>query len=352
MQDDPRRNDEPRDDEGPPPVLPASGAGTIGAPAVEEGKALAEATGAGHARRTAPSAPGLAAGGARSDPAVGPTTTGTRAARAREAVRDIVQSRGDLETAHRLEGRRVPHCVFRMRWGGSMADVATDDLFDGKRVVVFGLPGAFTPTCSSAHVPRFVELAPFLRRNGIDDVICIAVNDAHVMEAWQRDQKADAITFVPDGNGDFHRALGLLADKRREGMALRARRYAMIVDDGTIETALVEPDEPGDPYDVSSADQVCEVLGLGASRPDDIVVFTRPECGWSEKARRLLDRAGIPYESVDLHPRGVRAVSGVSTTPQVFVAGERIGGYEALEQWVEGKFGPRDVQADADAPKP
>ena len=83
--------------------------------------------------------------------------------------------------------------------------------------MLFGLPGAFTPTCSSAHVPRFVELAPFLRRNGIDDVMCIAVNDAHVMEAWQRDQKADLITFVPDGNGDFHRALGLLVDKRARG---------------------------------------------------------------------------------------------------------------------------------------
>lgn len=253
-----------------------------------------------------------------------------------QALRAQVQDRGDAVAAKRLEGRRVPHCVFRMRWGGKMADVTTGDLFDGKRVVLFGLPGAFTPTCSSAHVPRFVELAPFLRRHGIDDVVCIAVNDAHVMEAWQRDQKADLITFVPDGNGDFHRALGLLADKRATGMAQRARRYAMVVDDGVIETALVERDVPdGDPYDVSSADEVCKVLGLSEAAPEDIVLFTRPDCSWSEKARRLLDRKGIPYDAVDLHPRGVRAVSGETTTPQVFAGGQRIGGYEDLEKWLE-----------------
>jgi peroxiredoxin/glutaredoxin len=263
-----------------------------------------------------------------------------------EAVRAEVQSRGDVETERRLEGRRVPHCVFRMRWGGEMADVTTADLFDGRRVVLFGLPGAFTPTCSSAHVPRFVELAPFLRRHGVDDVICIAVNDAHVMEAWQRDQKADAITFVPDGNGDFHRALGLLADKRREGMALRARRYAMIVNDGTIETALVEPDAPGDPYDVSSADEVCNVLGLGGVRPDDVVVFTRPGCGWSEKARRLLERSGLPYDGVDLHPRGIRAVSGRTTTPQVFIAGVHVGGYDDLERWLAQREGAGPPEGD------
>lgn len=256
---------------------------------------------------------------------------------ASQALRTRVQQRGDAVAAQRLEGRRVPHCVFRMRWGGKMADVGSDDLFEGKRVVLFGLPGAFTPTCSSAHVPRFVELAPFLRRHGVDDVLCIAVNDAHVMEAWQREQKADLITFVPDGNGDFHRALGLLVDKRANGMAQRARRYAMVVNDGVIETALVERDDPeGDPYDVSSADEVCRVLGLGDERPEDIVVFTRPDCAWSERAKRLLDRKGLPYEAVDLHPRGVRAVSGATTTPQVFAGGKCIGGFEDLERWLEG----------------
>ena len=255
---------------------------------------------------------------------------------AKQALRSGIQKRGDAAAAERLEGRRVPHCVFRMRRGGRMADVSSDDLFEGKRVVLFGLPGAFTPTCSSAHVPRFVELAPFLRQHGIADVLCIAVNDAHVMEAWQRDQKADLVTFVPDGNGDFHRGLGLLVDKRATGMAQRARRYAMVVNDGVIETALIERDDPeGDPYDISSADEVCKVLGLGGERPQDIVIFTRPDCAWSERARALLDRKGLPYEAVDLHPRGVRAVSGATTTPQAFAGGQLIGGYEDLERWVE-----------------
>ncbi|HEX4883221.1 MAG TPA: glutaredoxin domain-containing protein, partial [Casimicrobiaceae bacterium] len=97
---------------------------------------------------------------------------------------------------------------------------------------------------------------------------------------------------------------------------------------------LVEPDQPGDPYDVSSADEVCNALGLGDVRPDDVVVFTRPGCAWSEKAVSLLEREGMPFEAVDLHPRGIRAVSAKTTTPQVFAAGKRIGGYEDLERWI------------------
>lgn len=279
------------------------------------------------------------------------STTGLRseAARAHSTARPTAdtpdalseqQPERDEDAARRLEGRRLPHCVFRMRWGGAMADVSSGDLFDGKHVVLFGVPGAFTPTCSSAHVPRFVELAPFLLRNGVDEVVCASVNDAYVLDAWQHDQHAELLTFLPDGNGEFHRALDLLVDKRDEGMALRARRYAMIVDDGTIRTALVEPDVPGDPYGVSSADQVCAALGLAEATPMDIALFTRPGCGWSEKARRLLDRHGLPYEAADLHPRGIRALSGTTSTPQIFVAGRHLGGCEDLEQWLAGATAP------------
>ena len=267
------------------------------------------------------------AGGVPAQPIPSPTANAPDAGSRKAPQRDE-------DAALRLQGRRLPHCVFRMRWGGAMADVASGDLFDGKRVVLFGVPGAFTPTCSSAHVPRFVELAPFLLRNGIDEVVCASVNDAYVLEAWQRDQHAELLTFLPDGNGDFHRALGLLVDKTGEGMALRARRYAMIVDDGTIRTALVEPDVPGDPYGISSADEVCGALGLAEATPTDIALFTRPGCGWSEKARRLLDRHGLPYEAVDLHPRGLRALCGGTTTPQVFVAGRHLGGCDDLERWL------------------
>jgi peroxiredoxin/glutaredoxin len=284
------------------------------------------------------------------------TTTQQRsdAARERSTARPVTDAPDALSTqrperdedaARRLEGRRLPHCVLRMRWGGAMADVSSGDLFDGKRVVLFGLPGAFTPTCSSAHVPRFVELAPFLLRNGIDEVVCASVNDAYVLDAWQQDQHAELLTFLPDGNGDFHRALGLLVDKRDEGMAQRARRYAMIVDDATIRTALVEPDVTGDPYGISSADEVCAALGLAEAMPTDIALFTRPGCGWSEKARRLLDRHGLPYEAADLHPRGIRALCGSPSTPQVFVAGRHLGGYEDLEQWLAGATVPATTAA-------
>jgi len=104
---------------------------------------------------------------------------------------------------HLQEGQKVPNVTFKVREGGEWKEVSTRDLFEGKRVVVFSLPGAFTPTCSSAHVPRFNELQPEFRRHGIDDILCVSVNDTFVMNAWKQDQAADRITFVPDGNGEF-----------------------------------------------------------------------------------------------------------------------------------------------------
>jgi peroxiredoxin/glutaredoxin len=252
------------------------------------------------------------------------------------AVRDDARSPCDDGTAARLCGQRVPFTRFRMRRAAQTVDATTDDLFGAATVVAFGLPGAFTPTCSSSHVPRFVELAPLLREHGVERVLCLSVNDAFVMEAWQRDQGAECITFVPDGNGDFHRALGLLADHRDDGMGLRARRYAMLVRDGTIDFALVEPDESGDPYGISSADSVLERLAPDHAPVQDIVVFTRPLCSHSERAKRLLDERGVRYDAVDLKPRGVIAVSGETSTPQVFVNGRLIGGCDALERWLDG----------------
>ena len=240
----------------------------------------------------------------------------------------------DREAAERLQGQRLPFTEFRMRRDGELIEVTTETLFGGRTAVAFGLPGAFTPTCSRAHVPRFVELEPQLREHGVDAVLCLAVNDAYVMEAWQREQHADALIFVPDGNGDFHRALGLLADLRDDGFGMRARRYAMVVRDRVIDIALIEPNDAGDPYGVSSAESVLDWLAPSHEAVQDIVVFTRPLCAHSTRAKRLLDRAGLRYDAVDLKPRGVRAVSGARTTPQVFVKGRLLGGCDALEGWL------------------
>src|SRR5436189_1081743 len=115
------------------------------------------------------------------------------------------------------EGQTVPDVTFRIRRNGEWATVTTDDLFAGKNVIVFSLPGAFTPTCSSTHLPRYNELAPTFFANGVDAIICVSVNDAFVMNEWAADQEADNISLIPDGNGEFTEGMGMLVDKSELG---------------------------------------------------------------------------------------------------------------------------------------
>ncbi|MET0506916.1 MAG: redoxin family protein, partial [Burkholderiaceae bacterium] len=112
-----------------------------------------------------------------------------------------------------IEGKEIPKVDFRIRRDNEWATVASDDIFKGRNVVVFSLPGAFTPTCSSTHLPRYNELAPLFRKNGIDSLVCVAVNDPFVMAEWARDQEADDIMLLPDGNGTFTEQMGQLVDK-------------------------------------------------------------------------------------------------------------------------------------------
>lgn len=233
-----------------------------------------------------------------------------------------------------LEGRRIPDVPIKVRRNDAWQEVRARELFAGKKIVVFSLPGAFTPTCSTAHVPRFNELAPVFRQHGIDDILCVSVNDPFVMEVWQRDQGAYDITFVADGNGDFTRAMGMLVDKREDCLGERSWRYAMLVEDGTVIKGYVEPDQPGDPYTVSDADTVLRDLVPAQDVPPDILMFTRPGCGFCAKAKRMLDDYRLPYALVDASPRMLHAVADHPTTPQVFIDGRHIGGSEDLERWL------------------
>ena len=147
-----------------------------------------------------------------------------------------------------LEGQRIPAVIFRTRKEHEWVDVASADIFDGKTVVLFSLPGAFTPTCSSSHVPRYNQLAPYFRANGVDEVICVSVNDAFVMNEWKRSQNAERVTFIPDGNGEFSDKMGLLVNKDDLGFGKRSWRYSMLIQDGVIEKMFIEPEEAGDPY--------------------------------------------------------------------------------------------------------
>src|SRR5688572_18261308 len=148
------------------------------------------------------------------------------------------------------EGQRVPNVAFRVRENSQWKSVTTGDLFAGKTVVVFSLPGAFTPTCSSTHLPRYNELAPAFFANGVDSILCVSVNDTFVMNEWAKDQEADNIILVPDGNGDFSEGMGMLVNKNDLGFGQRSWRYSMLVKDGVIEKMFIEPEKPGDPFEV------------------------------------------------------------------------------------------------------
>jgi glutaredoxin-like protein len=236
------------------------------------------------------------------------------------------------------EGQRVPEVTFKTRQGSDWVERNTQDLFAGKTVVVFSLPGAFTPTCSSSHVPRYNELAEVFKANGVDDIFCISVNDAFVMNEWQAQQEAHHIGFLPDGSGDFTRAMGMLVNRDDLGFGARSWRYSMLVRDGVIEKMFVEPEQPGDPFQVSDADTMLAQVAPGVSAPLDVVVLTRPGCPHCVRAKGQLREHGIDFDELELlkhYPhRALRALSGGDTFPQVFINGELVGGADALENWL------------------
>jgi glutaredoxin-like protein len=235
-------------------------------------------------------------------------------------------------------GKPVPQVTFRTRRDHEWVNVSSDNIFKGKTVVVFSLPGAFTPTCSSTHVPRYNQLAPALKQHGVDEIICVSVNDAFVMNEWQREQHADNLTFLPDGNGDFSAGMGMLVDKQNLGFGKRSWRYSMLVKDGVVDKMFVEPDLPGDPFEVSDADTMLAYVAPNAEKPMDVTVFTRKGCEFCVRARGLLRDAGIQFEELvlnrDYTEASLRAVSGQATVPQVFINGDHIGGSEALEAYL------------------
>ncbi|MCZ6643118.1 MAG: peroxiredoxin [Gammaproteobacteria bacterium] len=155
------------------------------------------------------------------------------------------------------EGEKVPEATMHTMKEGKPTAVTTTDLFAGKKVVAFAVPGAFTPTCSQAHLPGYVVNVDAIKAKGVDSVICISVNDAFVMDSWGKDRNAEQILMVGDGNGDFTSAMGLEMDGSGFGLGTRSQRYAMIVEDGTVTKLAVE--EPGQ-FEVSKAEAILEAL--------------------------------------------------------------------------------------------
>ena len=237
------------------------------------------------------------------------------------------------------EGQKVPQASFRARTDSDWKTLTTDDLFKGKTVVVFSLPGAFTPTCSSTHVPRYNELAPVFKANGVDTVVCLSVNDAFVMNEWARTQECANVLMVPDGNGEFTEKMGMLVDKTELGFGKRSWRYSMLVKDGVIEKMFIEAEKPGDPFEVSDADTMLNHINPKAKKPDQVAILTREGCGYCAKAKALLKELGYAFSEVSLdhsdRSRVVGAITGRGTVPQVFVNGKHIGGLEELQRWAK-----------------
>ncbi len=168
--------------------------------------------------------------------------------------------------------RQVPDVVFKTRVRDESVaenpfrwqDVPTKELFAGKRVVLFALPGAFTPTCSSTHVPGYDAKYDEIIAHGVDEVICLSVNDAFTMFKWGKDLGVKNVFLLPDGNGEFSRKMGMLVDKSNLGFGFRSWRYSMVVNDGEIEKLFVEPgladNAAGDPFEISDADTMLAYL--------------------------------------------------------------------------------------------
>ena len=231
-------------------------------------------------------------------------------------------------------GQKVPNVVFKTRVGYKWVEKTTDDFFKNKKVVLFGLPGAYTPTCSSTHLPRYNELYEDFKKAGVDDVICLSVNDTFVMNAWKEDQQADKLTMLPDGNGEFSEKLGLLVDKSAIGFGKRTWRYSMLVNNGVIEKMFLEQEVPGDPFDASTAETMLKYLKADISK--SVAIFTRPGCEFCFEAKELLKKNNMQFaEHVlgkDYSIKTLMAISGGTQVPQIFINGERIGGADKLKK--------------------
>ncbi len=155
-------------------------------------------------------------------------------------------------------GAKIPSVTLKTMTAEGIQDVSTDDLFGDKKVVLFAVPGAFTPTCSAKHLPGFVEHADAVRAKGVDEIACVSVNDAFVMGAWGEQHGAGGkVTMLADGNGEFSRALGLDFDGSNFGMGVRSQRYAAVVENGVVTHLAVEKPMA---FEVSSAEAILEAL--------------------------------------------------------------------------------------------
>jgi peroxiredoxin/glutaredoxin len=231
-------------------------------------------------------------------------------------------------------GEQVPAVHLAESKEGNVQRIFAPDFFAARRVILFALPGAFTPTCSAAHVPGYLARLKDFHDAGIDEVVCLAVNDPDVMDGWQRAQKAQGIRFLADSNGDFTAAMGMSVDHRDNFLGVRSWRCSMLVENGTIAAMFIEPDVTGDPLTTSDADTMWRDLRPNQKASESAFMLARHGCPFCERAKDLLRRHDVSFDAIHLGEglsmRGVKAATGAATVPQVFMAGKLIGGAEEL----------------------
>eukprot|EP00612_Vaucheria_litorea_P000079 CAMPEP_0171453856 /NCGR_PEP_ID=MMETSP0945-20130129/1390_1 /TAXON_ID=109269 /ORGANISM="Vaucheria litorea, Strain CCMP2940" /LENGTH=186 /DNA_ID=CAMNT_0011978793 /DNA_START=105 /DNA_END=661 /DNA_ORIENTATION=+ len=177
-----------------------------------------------------------------------------------------------------MEGQKVPEVTLHARKGGDWHQINTGSYFAKGKTVVFSLPGAFTPTCSTSHLPRYEQLAPAFKAAGVEKIACVSVNDGFVMESWGKDQHVNKVELLPDGNGEFTEQMGMLCDKSAIGFGPRSWRYSMLVEDGVVKKVFSEPNKEGDPYEVSDADTMLKFVAPDATIPPSTLLFTKLGC--------------------------------------------------------------------------
>ena len=163
-----------------------------------------------------------------------------------------------------MEGNKIPQVTFKCRIDSEWRDITTEDLFAGKKVGIFSLPGAFTPTCSSTHLPGYEAYYDVLQSAGLDEIYCVSVNDAFVMNAWCKDQDIQKVKVIPDGNLEFTEGMGMATTFKNRGFGQRSWRYSAVITDGVVDKRWVEPglteDSDPDPLEVSNAETMLEYL--------------------------------------------------------------------------------------------
>lgn len=228
-----------------------------------------------------------------------------------------------------MEGKQIPQATFRSKNRSiNLLDIPSSKVFDGKKVILFALPGAYTPTCTMEQLPRYEQLARLFKDNGIDKIVCVSVNDPFVMEKWGEYLGIREVELLSDGNGEFTKKMGMAIDLSGASLGTRSRRYSMYVENGEIKKMFIEnPDAPID-MNVSDADTMYKYLYPNKAELPNISLIVQVGCPDCAKMKLLLNGANLPFEEMrygyEVKGVGLKALANNKVFPQIFIDGKHI----------------------------